>query len=139
MADLKSLIRVRKHDVEQKQKVLADLYRRDEDLIQQKQSLKDKVEKEREALKTMKAEMRGYFGPFAEAIKARILKIDVAREQLGKKIVIARESMRHAFAEMKKVEMTQDRRDEADLNAREKKESDMLDDIAIDQFKRKGE
>lgn len=137
MADLKSLIKVRKHDVEQRQKQLAKLYRQDEDLIEKKQSLHDKVEKERTAMKTMDSQMQQYFGPFADAIKKQVLKIDERRETLAKQITIAREAMRDAFAEMKKVEISQENRDTEEANERNRADTKRLDDIGVERFGRK--
>ena len=53
MADLHSLIRVRKHAVEQKQKFLAELYRQSEELTAQKQRFLDQLAEEKERIKKL--------------------------------------------------------------------------------------
>lgn len=136
MADLNPLIRVRKHVVEQKQKFLAELYRQAEQLENQKATMLAQMEKEMETVKDLDVQMLSYFGPYTDAVKDRVKEIDQARATLNKRIEIAREDMREAFAELKKVEITQERREaaeEADMN---KKESDDLDEIGIDAFRR---
>ena len=50
MADLASLIRLRKHTVDQKQKFLAELYRQAEALENKKAGYKDKLQNERALL-----------------------------------------------------------------------------------------
>lgn len=139
MADLEPLIRVRKHAVEQKQKFLADLYRQSEKLETEKQTVLDRLEEEREKVKEMQVEMLSYFGPYTDAVKERVSEIDEARKQLDTRIEIAREDMREAFADLKKIEITQERREaeeEAEIN---KKESDELDEIGLDIFRRQQE
>lgn len=139
MADLNPLIRVRKHVVEQKQKFLAELYRQAEELIRQKTTLLEQLSEEREKLKDMGAEMISYFGPYSEAVKGRVADIEEARGKLETRIRIAQEDMRAAFAELKKIELAQERRDEAEEKAQNKRESAELDEIGLDLYRRQVE
>lgn len=139
MAELDSLIRVRKHTVEQKQKALAALYKREEDMKNERDGLAAQLAIEMEKAKDMDAEFLNYFGPYSARVQAQIESIDAKRKKLENQIALAQETVRAAFAELKKVEIIDDRRkaeNRAELN---KKESDMLDDIAIDGFRRKEE
>ena len=137
MADLKSLIRVRKHTVEQKQKVVADLYRAAEQLKNQKDDLLENLAIEEDKLKDMSIEMLSYFGPYSKAVKERVNEIDQKSDMLEKRIMIAQEDMREAYAELKKVEITQERREEEDAKEIKDKESAELDEIAIEGYRRK--
>ena len=137
MADLNPLIRVRKHTVEQRQKFLAELYRQAEELQDQKDSLLTTLQSEREKTKELGVEMLSYFGPYSDAVKDRVEDIDHAMEKLNFRIEVARDAMREAFAELKKVEITQERREEEEQAELKKKESDELDEIAIETFRRK--
>jgi flagellar export protein FliJ len=139
MANLKSLIRVRRHTVEQKQKALSDLYRKAEQLAQEKTALLDRLEEERASLQSMDVQMLSYFGPYSEAVKLRVLEIDKAAATLEARIEIARDDIRRAFSELKKVEITQERREDKQEAALNKKESQELDEIAIEGFRRKQE
>ena len=139
MADLNPLIRVRKHALEQKQKFLAELYRQAEEYEAQKQTLLKTLEEEQEKLDGMGPEMLMYFGPYSESVKERVEDIDYALAKLNTRIDAAREDMRAAFAEMKKLEITQGRRDDEERKELEKKLSDELDDIGIDLFRRQRE
>lgn len=136
MADLTGLIRVRKHAVEQKQKFIAELYRQAEELQQQKTTLLEQLAEEEEKIKEFSVEMLSYFGPYSEAVKERVEDIDKASATLETRIEIAREDMRTAFADLKKIEITQERReDEADREI-EKKESAELDEIGVETYRR---
>lgn len=137
MADLNPLIRVRKHAVEQKQKALAELYRQAEELISQKKSLLERLAMERQKVDEMGVEALGYFGRYSEVVRERAEEIDESMKMLETRIEVAREDMRLAFAELKKIEITQERRDDAEEAERNKKEGQLLDDIALDGYRRR--
>lgn len=138
MADLNPLIRVRKHTVEQKQKFLAELYRQADELQGQKESLLRQMQEERKALDAMNSiDMIAAFSNFAEAVKERISDIDEAMKKLETRIEIAREDMREAFAEFKKIEITQERREAEEFRAIEKKQAELLDEAAIEGYRRR--
>lgn len=136
MADLKPLIRVHKYAVEQKQKFLSELYRQAEQLENQKTTLLDQRAEEEKKVHEMGVEMLSYFGPYSTAVEDRVEDIDHALQKLNKRIDVAREDVRLAFAELKKVEITQDAREDAEEAALDKKESDELDDIALQIFRK---
>jgi flagellar export protein FliJ len=137
MADLNPLIRVRKHTVEQKQKALAELYRQAEELIMQKKKLLDQLALERQKVDEMGVEALGYFGRYSEVVRERAEDIDDSMKMLETRIEVAREDMRLAFAELKKIEITQERRDDEEEAAREKKDAQVLDDVAIESYRRR--
>ena len=137
MADLNPLIRVQKHALEQKQKFLAELYRQAEEYEGQKTQMLKTLEEEREKLSDMGVEMLAYFGPYEASVDARVKEIDEALLTLNTRIDLAREDMRAAFAELKKIEMTQEDRDAAEAKEIDKKQSDELDEIGLEVFRRK--
>lgn len=139
MADLDPLIRVRKHAIDQKQKFLAELYRQAEELERQKQGLLDQMQKEKDAIADMGAEMMGFFGSYAQSVKQRVEDIDDSRQRLETRITAAQEDIRDAFADMKKIEMVKEQREEEEQRERDKKESNILDEIGIDSFLRNSE
>ena len=139
MADLNPLIRVRKYAVEQKQKFLSELYRQAEELESQKQTLLQQRAEEEEKLQEMDIEMRAYFIPYAEAVKERVKDIDDSIALLDKRIEIAREDMRLAFAELKKVEITQEAREEEAEALLNKKEDNEIDEVALQIFRKQQE
>lgn len=136
MADLTGLIRVRKHDLEQKQKTVAELYRQAEFLANQKTELLETLDAEQEKMKDYGVEMLSYFGPYSDAVHERVEDIDQETTQLETRIEIAREDMRLSFAELKKIEITHQRRLDEEQDKADKRETMTLDEIAIDGYLR---
>ena len=139
MAELDSLIRVRRHTVEQKQKFLAELYRQAEELDNQKINLERQLREEQENVKDMGVEMLNFFGSYAKAVKERIGEIEATRSKLENRIKMAQEEMRLAFAEMKKIEIINERRKVEAAKELAKKEDDTLNDIGVEGFRRQRE
>ncbi len=137
MADLDALIRVRRHTAQQKQKVLADLYRQAEAFAMRKKALEDQLAREREALNAVEMiEAQVSFGLYAEGVKKKIAAIEVEVKRLEVRIAMAQDDVRAAFAELKKIEIIHARRREEEKQARNKKESQTFDEVAIDRFRR---
>ena len=136
MADLFSLIRLRKHTVEEKQKILSALYREVEMLQLKKQQMEAQLEQERETAKT-NSDAAAYYGLYAENMRKKIGKVDEAIRRVNKRVEAAQEDVRAAFAEQKKVEIIQRNREEEEEKERADKEAQMLDEIAIEGFRRK--
>jgi len=139
MAELDSLIRVRKHTVEQKQKALAALYKKEQDLKDKRDELEAQHVIEAEKARNMDADYMGYFGAYSKRLHAEIESIDRARSKLENLIRLAQEDIREAFADLKKIEIIDERRKAEEKAALDKKESDELDQIAIEGYRRQGE
>ncbi len=137
MTDLNPLIRVRKYEVEQHQKFVSQLYRQDESLVKQKKDMLDTLADEQEKVQDMGIDMLIYFQNYSTTVKKRVEDIDHARTKLKDRIDAARETVRAAFAELKKVEIVKERREADELSEIEKKENDEMDDIAIQTFNKK--
>ena len=135
--DLHALIRVRKHTVEQKQKLVSDLYRKAEELKAERETILGQLEEERAKAHEMGVEMLSYLGPYTEAVQDRVEEIEKQERTLEARIQIAQEDMRAAFAELKKIEITQRNREDAEKKEFDKKEGDELDAIAIEAYCRK--
>ncbi|MGB0718837.1 MAG: flagellar export protein FliJ [Bdellovibrionales bacterium] len=136
MADLNPLIRVRRHALEQKQKALAALYRQLEGLQDEKTRMLEQLEQEQSGAAGMDVAMLAYLGSYAEGVKTRVQEIDEEALALNTRIDIAREDMRSAFAEVKKLEITQENREDEERREIAKKESDMLDEIGLETYRR---
>lgn len=139
MANLDPLIRVRKHNVEQKQKVLAELYKKAEELKNQRDALEAQLAIESEKSRELEIDMLGYFAAYVKETHRNIEAIDQERSKVEKQIRFAQEQLREAFAEQKKIEIIDKRRKDEEQAAQDKKESSELDEIAIDGHRRKGE
>ncbi len=140
MADLNPLIRVRSHTVEQKQKALAQLYSEVEVLESEKATIFAALEEEgRKLTAENTGEMQGYYGTYAEGVRKRAKAIDKLISRLEGRIEVARDDMRSAFADLKKIEITQKQREKEERVAQNKKESAILDEIALEGYRRKME
>jgi len=140
MADLEALIRLRRHTVEEKQKILGDVFREVEIYEGQKIELNERLERERAALdENLDLETRDFYGKFKGVILDKIDKIDVELAALETRLNLAQEEVRAAFADMKRVEIVNDRRTAEERQAILDKESAELDDIGIEGFRRKEE
>jgi len=138
MADLESLIRLRKHSVEEKQKTLGAIYAEVEAIENRKQELIERLEKERQALdENLALETREYYGRFEGVIRGNIEKLNAELAELEIRLEAAQEEVRLAFAEQKRVEIVHERRQEEEREELKKKESRELDAIGIEGFRRK--
>lgn len=137
-ADLDPLIRLRKHAVDEKQRVVAQLYREAENIERQKKVVEDQMAEEKRMAEEMgRPEAIVFFTRYAEGARKKIAALQASLKKMEARIEAAQEDMRTAFAEMKKVQITQARRKEREAKAIQKKEDDQMDDIALDQYRRK--
>ena len=138
MADLLSLIRLRKHTVEEKQKALSVLYREVEVLQKRRKEMEDQLAREKELAMTNN-NAGAFYGLYAENMRKKIERMNDAIRKLNARIEVAQEDVRAAFAEQKKVEIIQRNREEEEEKERADKESQLLDEIALEGFRRKSE
>ena len=140
MADLKALIRVKKYQIDEKQKRIADLFRQAEDIEGRKDALRSTLEEERKiAENTILRDTENMFGLYAEGVKKQITLLDRDLAKLETRIQIAQDEIREAFTEMKRIELIQkqrENREAAKITARENAE---LDEIGLDVFRRNSE
>jgi len=140
MADLDPLIRYRKHGVEEKQRALARLYEELEKLAHNKAALERQIEDETALAKEMgTVDALRDLDLFRKATKKRIAALGLAIEKMEVRIVAAQEDMREAFSDMKKVEITARERKKREKKDQNRKESRELDEIGIEQHRRKSE
>ena len=113
MADLKALIRYRKHEVDEKQRIVAQLYRQAEEIEQRKQAILDQIQKERQKAEEMAEPFAmTHYGLYVDGARKKIKGFDQALAKVNARIDKAREALREAFAELKKIEITQRQREE---------------------------
>jgi flagellar export protein FliJ len=140
MADLQALIRLRRHTVEEKQKVLADIYRQVESFENRKAELLARLDKERKALdEDITLEARAYYGRFEGVIRKDVDRLNGQIKKLETRLQIAQEDVRSAFADMKRVEIVHERRQAEEKQEIDNKESQELDEIGLEGFRRSGE
>lgn len=137
MANLKSLIKLRRHNVDEKQKVLAELYRQIEIIENNKQILLDRLREERAVLdNTGTLEMYAYFGRFSQNIHRSLERMNEEKQKLEIRIQIAQDDVREAFANMKRIEIVQTEREKNEKKEQADKETREMDEIGIEGFRR---
>ena len=140
MANLLSLIKLRRHNIDEKQKVLAELYRQIELIEQSKSSLIDRLRNERNVLEEHGTlEMYAYFGRFSQNIQRMIERLNLEKQKLEVRIQIAQDDVREAFANMKRIEIVQQEREKAEKKEQDDKETREMDEIGLDGFRRNEE
>lgn len=140
MANLKSLIKLRRHNVDEKQKLLAGLYREVEEIERGKNMLIERLRTEREVLdKAGTLEMYAYFGRFSQNIQHMLERLNAEKKKIEMRIVIAQDDVREAFANMKRIEIVQREREKEERKEQDDKETREMDDIGLDGFRRKEE
>jgi flagellar export protein FliJ len=137
MADLAPLIRFRKHGVDEKRRVLAQLLREAETVERQKKVIEDQMNREIAMAKELgRIDADAYLGKYLQGARKKVKALEMALKKMEGRIEAAQEEIRESFAEMKKIEITQELRDKREDAAQKRKEDNELDDIAIDRFRR---
>lgn len=138
MADLEPLIKYRKHTVDEKRRFLAQLYRESEQIERQKQAVEKQMEREIALAKDMgTTDASAFLNKYLEGARRKIKALEGSLRKMDVRIAAAQEDMRGVFAEMKKVEIIQRNREERAAAAQKKKDDQELDEVAIEQYRRK--
>lgn len=136
MADLGALIRLHKHDLDEKRRVLGEFYAEMAALERDRRNMEREFEKEKEAVKQME-DVSFTFAGYADTIRQKREAFDKAEAALEKKIERAKEDLMETFSELKKYEMTQEERDRLEQEERRFKETQAMDAIGLEGFRRK--
>ena len=138
MANLDPLIRLNKFQLEEKQRVLSRLYADVQALEIQKSAILDSVESEKEATDLNSQDitmMRGFLA-YLQRSKTEVGLINDQISSLEIKITRAVDEMREAFGELKKIEITRDRRLEDIARENAKREDALFSEIALEIYRR---
>lgn len=140
MANLKPLIKYRKHLIDEKQRFLSQLYADIERIEKSKQVILDQMAEETRLAKEMgSTEAHAFLGRYLEGARKKVEALDASLKKMEVRIQAAQEDIRAAFAEMKKIEITQAQREEKEQAKARRKESEDLDEIALGRFSRSEE
>jgi len=138
MSDLTALIRLHKHELDEKRLALAELYNATALLERQRRDLERAFETEKEAVATT-GDIHFTFSRYVERVNRQRTELDAQTAELETQIVAAKDSMMETFSELKKYEMTQQQRDRLAAADRLQKDSQEMDEIGIEGFRRKEE
>jgi hypothetical protein len=138
MADLDPLIRLNKFELEEKQRFLAKLYSDIERFQNMKAGMLDSVESEKDVTDadmdniTMIQSYLAYLG----RVKREVAQIDNEIDRIEVRIKAAIDEMRDAFSELKKIEITRDRRLKELAEQNKKREDALFSEIALEIYRR---
>lgn len=139
MADLSTLIRLHKHELDEKRQALAVLYTEMTLLERQRRDLEFAFEREKEEAAANTDDVHFTFPRYIQQVNRQREKMEEQKAALEKKIAAAKDSMMETFSELKKFEMTQAERERLAAEERTMKESHEMDAIGLEGFRRKGE
>jgi flagellar export protein FliJ len=138
VARLEPLVRVRRHTLEVQQRALAALLREEEALeAARAQVLAERAAERAAAVADVEALVA--LARYEAACTARLEAIAADLAALAKRIAKAREAVREAFAEAKKVEIVATRRADAARTAARKAEGQALDEAGLEAYRRREE
>lgn len=137
MAQLHSLIRLRKYRVEEKQKILAELFRQAELIEGRKRAISESLIREKIiAEESGQVDAYVFYAAYASRMTQELEKIEIQLQRMDARIEKAQEDLREAFAEQKKAEIIQKKRDKSEQDLLKAKENREMDNIGIDVFLR---
>jgi flagellar protein FliJ len=135
--DLHTLIRLRKWDVDEKQRALAVLLRQEEGVIERQALLEAEVVREIAVASQLPADQRGTLpgylkrcDQFREALKA-------ALQDIRQRIAAAQDHLAEAYRRLKTFEVTQEQRDLAEEKEEVRLETLELNEVGLNLHRRK--
>lgn len=136
--DLKTLIRVHKFELDEKQRKLGNLLRFEQALQNRKILLAKRfVEEEQAANSNSVAALT--FGAYVDWHIEENKRVDRALEENRQEILLMRDEIIEAYQELKTLEITQENRDKRELAELERKTNAMLDEIGLTLHRRRQE
>jgi flagellar protein FliJ len=134
---LKSLIRLARWDVDEKQRVLSALQAREDEILaeiaRQEQSLAHEKK-----VATRDAAVAGVgFPAYARAWLDNRAALETALEEIRREVELARDDLAEAFRQQKTYEITQAARDRRAREEADRKEQQVLDEIGLTLYRRK--
>ena len=138
MAKLHSLIRYRRHDLDEKRRILADLNTELERLQMHRQKTIDDLAREKN-LAAVDLECARHFPAYLSKMTEQIELQNQVIAFKVREVQAATHVVQEAYLEVKKLEITQERRDKEESDRINKIESDTLDEIGLQSFRRNQE
>ncbi|TAL01000.1 MAG: hypothetical protein EPO08_11795 [Rhodospirillaceae bacterium] len=137
--DLHTLIRIRKWDVDEKQREVAGLMRREEAILAAQRDLAEEIA--REAAFVSAADVIATF-----TFSAYLARCDVRKEELAQALIEvrrlieeARDELAEAYRRLKTFEVTQERRDLVEEQEADRLEQIDLNEIGLNLYRRAGQ
>jgi flagellar export protein FliJ len=135
--DLHTLIRLRKWDVDEKQRMLATLLRQEEGVIAKQAELEAEVKAEMAFAAQLPADQRGTLTGYLKRCEGFRDALAAALQDIRNRIAVAQDHLAEAFRRLKTFEVTQDQRDLAEAKEEARLETITLDEIGLNLHRRK--
>jgi len=132
---LETLIRLRREALDGRRRALGDLESRRAALDREAAALEARLVCEQETARAAPEALYAYQA-FARRVIAERAGLQQAGRALDDRIAAAREDLRVAFGELKKFEIAHDQRVAAERRAEERAAQKVLDEIAVETFRR---
>ena len=137
--DLSVLIRLHKHELDEKQKELKELYDRMERLEEKQQQLLDAMEREKRAVEESGDDVHFTYAGFRRKAEGERDALAKDMQKLEEKIFTVRDEMLEIFGEMKRYDIAHELRLRLEADERRLAETKSLDEIALETFRRNAE
>ncbi|MDO8607770.1 MAG: hypothetical protein Q7R40_14630 [Phaeospirillum sp.] len=134
---LKTLIRLSKWTVDEKQRILVGLQGREDEILSWIKQSEEQLKEEQRVAAEDSTGVGFSYGAFANAWLGRRQQLFAMLEMIRAEIIRAREELAEAFNELKTYELTQRERDRRAQAERDKKEQAFLDEIGLNIHRRK--
>lgn len=135
MAKLHSLIRLRRHELDEKRKILAERNKELEALQDNKQRLLDNLAHEKN-LAAVDLECARHFPQFLSRIMHQVDELSTQIQFKMSEVQAATLVVQEAYLEAKKLEIAQENRDKAEDERLQKIDNAIMDEIGIENFRR---
>ena len=135
MAGLKSLIKLKRHQLDDKRRVVNELLTQDDMLEREVNRLSDEMVKE-QAFAQDNYEASLTIGAYLKRVLNRQKIIEATRIKLGIQIEKAQDELQNSFKEMKTLEITETERDKRAAAKMARQERMELDDIGLELHRR---
>jgi hypothetical protein len=136
MAKLHSLIKFKRHELDEKRRILAELNLQLDILQQRKKKLLADLAHEKD-LAAVDIEIARNFGLYLQRMKAEQEVLDEKIHNKTQEVQAATVIVQEAYLDAKKFEITQEKRDQEEEDRLNKIDSDNMNEIGIENFRRK--
>ncbi len=134
---LHTLIRLRKWDVDEKQRALAALLRQEEGVLERQAALAAEVARELKFTGELPADQRGTLSGYLKRCENFRAALDAALQDIRQRIAGAQDQLGEAYRRLKTFEVTQDRRDVAATAEEARLATIDLDEIGLNMHRLK--
>jgi flagellar biosynthesis chaperone FliJ len=135
--DLHTLIRLRKWDVDEKQRALAVVLRAEEAIVARQEALEAEIKNELALAGQLPADQRGTLYGYLKRCEGHRAALASALDDVRQRIIKAQDHLAEAYRHLKTFEVTQEKRDLAEEHEESRLEIIDLDEIGLNLHRRK--